>query len=112
MVVHLHLHLILKPALLNQRLRKANAPAISYSDKGCFHDYNVITSGRGVNPPSATHNVVLTGGNVGSGNVGPPPFLRVVPLLVATPSRLPLVDRLSPNCLDMNDYMHPTRSID
>src|SRR5690606_34499693 len=57
MMVHFHLHLILKPALLNHRLRKANAATVSYSDKVCFHDYNVIISDRRVNPLSAAPNV-------------------------------------------------------
>ncbi len=50
--MYFHFHLILKTALLNHRLREANAPTVSYSDKSRFHDYNVITCSRGVNPYS------------------------------------------------------------
>ena len=59
-VMHLHLHLVLEPALLNHWLRKANSATVSYSDNGCLHDYNVITSRLRVNPVSGAPNVCMT----------------------------------------------------
>ncbi len=50
-VVHLHIDLIRKYALLNNRLREANPSAVAYFDKGCFYDYNVITMIVFVNIP-------------------------------------------------------------
>lgn len=61
-MVYLHLDFILKPALRDHGLGKAESPAVAYSDKGCFHDYNVITSATGVKPPSGAPNVAITGG--------------------------------------------------
>ena len=58
-MMDLHLYLSFEPALLNHRLREANAPTVSYSDKGCFHDYNVITLGVGVKTFLRTPNACV-----------------------------------------------------
>ncbi len=43
-----NLHLIRKPALLDDGFWNADSSGVAYSDECCFHDYNVITLGLSV----------------------------------------------------------------
>ena len=63
--MHFHFDLIFEATLLDHKFWKTDTSAISDSDQGCFHNYNVITLVVPVNTVLRTLNEVVSDVEVG-----------------------------------------------